>query len=454
MSKLTDLRERKANLAKEIRQLADKMNADGYTPSAEDEANWSRVNSDYNQASSMLEREEIAYDAEQRTQREEDEEKRFFKKKGREDRKAVTEETRAVAMGAWFRHQLGQTLSDDEIEACRELGFRPDARELIIGTPDSATSARMREAIRNVHPSMHRQALDAIEMRTLSTWTGSSGGYLKAPEQLVRNLEVNMLAFGGMRQVSDSITTTSGERIAWPTADDTSNKGALLGESASIGSSVDPSFTQIFWDAYKFSSKPILVPYELLEDSVFNLPSIIGEMFGERLGRITNDYYTTGTGASQPKGAVTASSLGVTAASATAITADELVDMTHAIDPAYRNNLRWMMHDNILLYLRKLKQGTGEYLWVPGLSAGVPDRLLNYPITINQSMQSSIATATKTILYGDFNKYKIRRVNGMRMYRLQERYRDTDQDAFVAFIREDGNLLEAGTPPIVHLLQA
>jgi HK97 family phage major capsid protein len=198
----------------------------------------------------------------------------------------------------------------------------------------------------------------------------------------------------------------------------------------------------------------IKVPFELLEDSVFNLPDVLGQMLGERLGRITNTKYTNGTGAATPKGIVVASSLGKTTAGATAITADEILDLIHSVDPAYRTDSSFMMHDNILLYIRKLKSSDNQYIWQEGLSQGVPDRIFSYMLTINQDMQSSVATATKTMLFGQMKKYKIRTVNGVRMIRLDERYADTDEIAFLSLIREDGNMLDAGTAPIKHMLQA
>ena len=110
-----------------------------------------------------------------------------------------------------------------------------------------------------------------------------------------------------------------------------------------------------------------------------------------------------------------------------------------------------MLHDSILLILRRLKDGQGAYMWQPGLQQGVPDKLLGYSVNINQDMDSTVASGKNTILFGQINKYKIRQVNEVRMYRLQERYRDTDQDGFIAFIRQDGNLLNAGTAPVKYL---
>ncbi len=363
---------------------------------------------------------------------------------------AITDQHRTLAMAAWFRCQMDRDLTDEQLDACRAIGFRPDRQALNIGLYDTANIQALSSRFRHTHPS---QAMDRVTdfRATLTGQSGPGGGYLIAPEQMVRNLEINMLYYGGMLQVAETITTTSGERMTWPTADDTGNTGVQLGESVTIGSSVDPTFAQVYWDAYKFSSQPILVPFELLEDSVFNLPQVLGELLGIRLGRVQNTKYTTGTGAATPKGLITAAS-SVSAISSTALVADDLISLWHSIDPAYRTaGMGWMMHDNIVQALRKLKDGMGRYLWQDGLQNNSPDRLLGAPLTLNQDMDSTIASGKKTVLFGQLFKYKVRRVNGIRLYRLQERYRDTDQDAFIAFIRADGNLLDAGTHPVKYL---
>jgi HK97 family phage major capsid protein len=148
----------------------------------------------------------------------------------------------------------------------------------------------------------------------------------------------------------------------------------------------------------------------------------------------------------------------VTTASATAFTADELVGLAHSLDPAYRamSSVGYMMHDTALLYARKLKDANGAYLWMPGLAAGVPDRLIGYPVSINQNMEPLVSnlpvTAKKHVLFGAFEKYIIRDVANVRFYRLEERYRDTDQTAFIAFKRMDGDSIQ--TNALKVLLQA
>jgi HK97 family phage major capsid protein len=194
-----------------------------------------------------------------------------------------------------------------------------------------------------------------------------------------------------------------------------------------------------------------------LEDNAVDLANEIGGLLGERIGRTQETYLTTGTGSSQPGGVVTGSTLGVTAASAAAIAADELISLLHSVDPAYRRDpsCGFMMHDNIAAAVRKLKDSQNRYLWdMDALKNGQPAMLLGKPVTINQSMQSSIATGTKTVLFGAYKKFKIRDVKAIRIRRLTERYADADQEGFIAFMRTDAKLLNAGTNPIKHLIQA
>ncbi len=364
----------------------------------------------------------------------------------------VTEEHRALAMQAWCRVQMDEDVTDEQRAACKLLRFNPGAKKLSVPLLRTEGHKKLVRQMRSVHPSRAVEACETVECRNLSATTLASGAALIPPETLIRALEVNMLYYGGMMQVAETIRTSSGERMSWPTADDTTNVGVQLGENTTIGSSVDPSFTKVFWDAYKFSSKPILVPYELLEDSAFNLVAVLGEMLGERLGRILNTKFTVGTGASTPKGIITAAAT-FAAGSATAIAFDDVLGLIHSVDPAYRTaGCGFMAHDQVVLAVRKLKDGFGRYLWEDNVQAGQPDRLKGYPFTINQDMDSTFTSGKKTLLFGRLNYYKVRTVNQIRMYRLQERYRDSDQDGFIAFIRCDGNLLTAGTSPVKVLL--
>lgn len=292
-------------------------------------------------------------------------------------------------------------------------------------------------------------------MNALSGEDGAAGGYTK-DQTLVMSLELAMLAYGGVMGVAEVIRTSSGEPLRWPTADDTTNTGVQIGENTSHDSGSDPTFGAVMWNAYTFSSRIVKVPNELLQDSVFNLATELGRMLGERLGRVQNTKYSVGNGAGTAKGVVTCAYAGVTAASQTAIAFDELIDLEHSLDPSRRSmpGVGYMFHDNILKALRKLKDGEGRYLWQSGANSGAPDTLNTYPYTVNQDMASSIASAAVTMLFGHMPSYKVRQVGQVVLRRLDERFADTNQTGFLALIRGDGNLLDAGDHPIRKLTQA
>ena len=284
-----------------------------------------------------------------------------------------------------------------------------------------------------------------------SIGTTTAGGHITFPG-FVSSLEQALLQFGGMRQASSIMRTATGSAIDWPTVNDTSNSGALLAENTQDAEQ-DITFGNVTLDAYKYTSKIVRVSVELMQDAAFNLGTVLGAALGERLGRIQNTHATTGTGSGQPNGVVTAATLGTTAASATAITIDELLDLEASVDPAYRPNATWMFNDATRNHIRKLKDGNSAYHWQPSVQAGTPDMLLNKPFIVNQDI-ADIATTEKTVLFGDFSKYQIREVLGVTLVQLSERYADYHQVAFVALMRFDSDLLDAGTNPIKYLQQA
>lgn len=368
---------------------------------------------------------------------------------GDEERKLPKDETeqRDLAMQAWFGSRHASCRTDVHLLAARKFGVDPGAEQLEIPAYNTRQFRALQQDCRSMH---HKQ----FEQRALSSVQGSSGGFLIG-STLISQLEINMLAFGGVEQVADVLVTSTGEEISWPTADDTSNEGEMLGENVETDSDQQPTLAQVKWGAHEFSSKIVKVPVRLLEDAPGTFATELGAMLGERLGRAKNRKFTSGTGNSQPKGLTVAATLGKTTASATAVTADEILEFEHSVDPAYRSNpgVAWMMHDSILLQLRLLKDGGSRYIWQSNIAEGRPDTFSGKPLTINQHMDSALAASNKTMLFGDFKKYKVRRVGSIVVLRLKERYAEFRQEGFVAFQRADGNLLTAGTAPIKYLQQ-
>lgn len=296
------------------------------------------------------------------------------------------------------------------------------------------------------HVLQHGFARDSGEMASeqrAQTITTSGGGYL-IPEGFRAELVRAMEAFGGMRANSRVIETDAGNSLDIPTVDDTSNTGRLLAINTAV-TTTDITFGQKTLDAYKYSSDLVLVPVELMEDSAFDMNGMVTSILAERLGRITEQHYTTGDGSGKPNGVVTASVQGKEGANGqtTTVTADDIVDLFHSVDPAYRDGAVFMMNDSTVAAIRKLKTGVSNdetYLWQPGLRAGQPDTLLGRPVIVNQHMSAMQASA-KSILFGNFSNYWIRDVRGIRFVRLDERYADADQVGFVVFLRTDGDLI-------------
>ncbi len=362
-----------------------------------------------------------------------------------EQRQLAEVETRDLALQAWFGRGQEACRSEQHLQAAQHCGIDLSANELHLDLYDTRQLAIAQYDARSMHPKN-------FERRALSGHLGQ-GGAFTIGSTLVSSIEVNMLAFGGVSQVADTMVTQTGEEVSWPTADDTGNEGEMLGENTATATDEDPSFAAVRWNAYEFSSKAVLVPVRLLEDAPTTFAQTLGEMLGERLGRAKNRKFTTGTGVGQPKGIITCASRGKLAASATAILADEIIELQHSVDPAYRDQpgSGFMAHDSILLQIRLLKDGTGVYIWQSGLIQDMPDRLLNKPVTPNQHMDSALTASNKVLLYGALRKYKIRRVRQVRILRLRERYAEKAQEAFLAFERADGNMLDAGTGPVKYL---
>lgn len=291
-----------------------------------------------------------------------------------------------------------------------------------------------------------------------STTTGSMGGYI-VPIGFSEKLEQAMKWFGGIDGICEDFTTETGQPLPYPTNDDTSNKGRIIGQNAQMAET-DPTFGQVTFNAYIFSSDIVLVPRALVEDSYFDLDALLARMLGTRIGRLLNQMCTTGTGVGQPNGIVTAAVaagnvLQFPTGNATSIGYTSMVDLEHSVDPAYRYepSTRFMFADATLKGVKKLVDGNNRPLWQPGLTASFGDgaavnlfaakpTILNHPYVINQDMAAPAANAY-TWLFGDMSKYKLRKVGSIQLQRLVERYADYLQIGYIAWLRADGQLVDA-----------
>jgi len=282
----------------------------------------------------------------------------------------------------------------------------------------------------------------------MSTTTATEGGYTVATE-FNTNLIQAMKAAYAVRSVATGIRTSTGAQMLFPTADSTNEEGEIVGQNTAV-TTADTTFGQASMDVYKYSSKAMSLPFELLQDSMFNVEGYIAGLLQLRKGRIHNRHHTVGTGSSMPRGIVSAAAPGKVGATGQTVTVtyDDLVDLEHSVDPYYRPAGKWMMHDDTLRALRKLKDGQGRPIFVPGYEqgnpGGAPDRLLGREIIINQHMPVMAANA-KSILFGDFSKYLIRDVMDTTLFRMTDSaFTLKGQVGFVAFSRMGANMVDVG----------
>jgi len=295
------------------------------------------------------------------------------------------------------------------------------------------------------------------EHRVQTGGTTTAGGFT-VPTELATFIEKAMIATGPMygNDLFTVINSADGRTFNIPTVDDT----AVTAEAHTEGTQPtddggkDVTFGQKSLGAFAFDSEWVRWSAELNADSILNMESLLGELLGERLGRIANSKLTTGSGSSDVEGIVTNSAEGKVAAATNAITADEIIDLIHSVDPAYRSspNTAIMMADATLAAVRKLKDGDGNYLWQMGnYQAGIPQSLLGYNIAVNQAMDNvGSGVDSKVMLFGDMSKFYVRKVGAPSLYVARERF--APDFGILGYIRFDGVL--TNTAAIKHLALA
>ena len=277
------------------------------------------------------------------------------------------------------------------------------------------------------------QVVDALRIGA-----DTEGGYL-VPDEYERTLVEALQEENIFRSLAHIIRTASGERKI-PVV---SSKGTAswIEEGGAFPES-DDTFGQVTIGAYKLGTT-IKISEELLNDSVFDLENYIAREFARRIGTKEEEAFFTGDGSGKPLGVLAdkgGAEVGVTAASATAITADELLDLYHSLFSPYRKKAVWVVNDSTIKAIRKLKDNNGQYLWQPGLTANAPDTILGRPVKTSAFMPS-ITAGAKSIIFGDFKYYWIADRQGRTFKRLNELYATTGQVGFLASQRVDGKLI-------------
>ena len=290
----------------------------------------------------------------------------------------------------------------------------------------------------------------AVAIRNaMSTTTPAEGGYT-VPAEIAAMVIEKLKAFGGMREVATILTTASGGALNFPTSDGTGEIGEIVGENAAAAAG-DITFGTIGLPVFKYSSKKIALPVELIQDSAIDVIGFVINRLATRIARIQNTHFTVGGGTTVPDGIVPKSAIGKTGTTGQTLTVvyDDLVDLKHSVNRAYRANAKYMMNDLSVAVVSKLKDTTGRPIWVPAITENAPDMLNGHPLVVNDDVAAMAANA-KSIVFGDLSQYTIRDVSNSTSIR---RFDDSafalnGQVGFCGWTRSGGNLLDTAATKV------
>lgn len=330
-----------------------------------------------------------------------------------------------------------------------------------VGQPDEPREKRSKEEIQRDYESVFENELMRggygtgyakrfmekmpRELRTSqNVGTPADGGYL-VPEEWQNRIVESMKYYGPMLEAGRVFNTSTGAELHVPTHDATSEKGIIIGEDTQ-DTIQKTAFNEIKFGAFMYSSKIIPISYELLQDAAYDVVGVVIQTAASRISRKLNEDLTIGAGTTMPFGVVTKATDSSVTLTANTITADKLVDLEHSVDPAYRKapTSAFMFNDSTLAAIKKLSYGSNDDrpLWLPSVRVGEPDTILGYRYWINNEMDDLDTAANKAVLFGDFNKYEIRRVLGMTLRRSDDFYFDYRKIAFNMIARFDANLVD------------
>jgi HK97 family phage major capsid protein len=353
-------------------------------------------------------------------------------------------EADVVALGKEIERLEKQEALDRELS--KPLNTPLTAKPAVPGadTKTGRASDEYKKAFWNVMRSKnpHYDIRNALEVGE-----DSEGGYL-VPDEFERTLVQSLEEENIFRKLAKIIQTSSGDRKI-PVV--TTHGTASWLDEEELYPDTDEVFGQTSIGAYKLGTF-IKVSDELLNDSVFDLPSYISTEFARRIGSKEEEAFFVGDGSGKPTGIFAATGgaqLGVTTTGATAITVDEVIDLFYSLKSPYRKKAVFVMNDSTVKAIRKLKDGQGQYLWQPSLTAGTPDTILNRPV-YTSAYVPTIEAGAKTIAFGDFKYYWIADRQGRSFKRLNELFATTGQVGFMATQRVDGKLI---LPEAIKVLQ-
>jgi HK97 family phage major capsid protein len=435
MSKILELKQDRAKKAQVLKDLVEKQTTEKRSATPDEKTTWDAVFTEIRTVGEQIDSLE-KLDAIDRMIAE--------KRDVTHQQGGGSADLQTVAFRSWMRH--GENLTPEERTALNEMR------------------------------SKDRTAFAGVENRTgnpQSELTGNLGGYTVPQGFYAKVIEALKYYSGIMDAGPFLLDTTMGNDVPVPTSDDTAQMGARFAENTQI-TTQEITFGFVTMKAWKYSSKIVLVPIELLQDSGVDIEAFIVKQMGIRLGRILNKEFTTYNGSSGPRGVLIDTPTGVTGSTGTSwsgggasgasggIKYNDLVNLKYSVNRLYRQGAKFMMHDDTLAAILQLVDSNGRPLildYLTTLQQNEPEVLLGQPMIVNNDMPTlgsagSPLVGNQAVIYGDFSNYWVRRVMAMTVQRLVERYADIAQVGFLALLRQDGRMVDAGQNPIKAFVSA
>jgi len=282
------------------------------------------------------------------------------------------------------------------------------------------------------------------ELRALQADSDTAGGYLVAPQMFVNQIIKFVDDFCFIRGMATTYQMAKNESLGVPTL--TANPADADWTAELLTGAADQSL--------KFGkrelrphpvAKQILVSNKLLRSATIDIEAFVRDRMGYKFAITHEKAFLTGSGAEQPLGVFTASADGISTArdvatsnTSTAITADGLIEAKYSLKQAYWDKATWIFNRSVLKSIRKLKDGDGQYLWQPGITGGLPDRIIECPYKISEYAPATMTTGKYVGILGDFSYYWVVDALDLQIQRLVELYAATNQTGFVGRFETDG----------------
>lgn len=397
MQDILELRQKRAALVKQAREILDRAEEEKRDLTAEEEEQYDRIMADVDSLGTRVEREE----------------------------------------------RLARLQSDMDAPANEPVRPEPGSDDEKV----TRTNPRATEEYRQAFNSFLRRGLRNLnnqEYRALQADDDSAGGYTVAPEQFVRQLIKAIDDAVYIRQIATVIDVPNSQSLGVPALDTDMDDADWTSELKTGAEDTAMDFGKRELRPYPLA-KRIKVSNRLLRVSGLDIEALIRDRLAYKHAVAQEKAFMSGDGSNKPLGLFTASDLGISTArdvstgnSATEISADGLIEAKYTLKPQYHRNARWFFHRDAIKQIRKLKDSNNQYLWQAGIASGRPDTILDIPYTMSEFVPNTFTAGQYVGIIGDFSYYWIADALDMAIQRLDELYAESNQVGFIGRLECDG----------------